>query len=78
MNSAENIQVRRDDAPGATRQLVIDDVTFAESVLMYEALRCIRDAHARGLGFSIGVVGTNQIIVIDGVQVTTAVSDATA
>ena len=56
VNSAENIQLRCDDHPGHVRQLVIDDVTFAQSVLMYEAFDLMQSAYARGLGFAVGVV----------------------
>ncbi len=67
VNSAENIQVRRDDAPGATRQLVIDDVTFAESVLMYEVLDYIRDARMYGLEFVYGYArDAIDTVVVDG------------
>lgn len=63
MNSAENIRARSDDAPGTTRQLVIDDVTFAESVLMYEALDLMRSAYTRGLSFALGIVDESKSIV---------------
>lgn len=63
MNSEENIRARSDDAPGTTRQLVIDDVTFAESVLMYEALDLMRSAYARGLSFALGIVDESKSIV---------------